>query len=197
MLTIAWDVDDVLNDFMNVWYIHKWLPEHPQCNTPFVSLVENPPHQLLGCSKEEYLASLDEFRLSTAFQNVKPVAEILRWFVAHGSKAHHVALTAVPSAAAHVSGQWVMRHFGAWMRTFHFIPSYRKNIDDVGYDKSKVDYIKRTDIIDVLVEDNPDQLIGLDGIHKQGLLIPRPWNRAKRNVGQVLAELTKLVEGKE
>ena len=29
MLTIVWDVDDVLNDLMHAWFKHSWLADHP------------------------------------------------------------------------------------------------------------------------------------------------------------------------
>ena len=31
MKTIAWDVDDVLNDCMRTWFERTWLPAHPGC----------------------------------------------------------------------------------------------------------------------------------------------------------------------
>ena len=32
MVTIVWDVDDVLNDPMQQWFIYGWLVEqHPEC----------------------------------------------------------------------------------------------------------------------------------------------------------------------
>ena len=45
MLTLAWDVDDVLNDLMQVWLEEAWLPAHPECNVTYRDLTSNPPHR--------------------------------------------------------------------------------------------------------------------------------------------------------
>ena len=38
MLTIAWDVDDVLNDLMGAWLKDAWLPAHPECTLAYDDL---------------------------------------------------------------------------------------------------------------------------------------------------------------
>ena len=61
MLTLAWDVDDVLNNLMQVWLEEAWLPVHPECSVTYRELTANPPHREIGASLDEYLASLDDF----------------------------------------------------------------------------------------------------------------------------------------
>ena len=113
-------------------------------------------------------------------------------YLSASRKSSFTSVIIVPSLAASISAQWVMEHFGRWIRTFHFIPSPRKSADDPLYDNSKVEYMKRMQTIDLLVEDNADNLLGLENIQKKGLLVARPWNHGKR-IDSVLAELTGYV----
>ncbi|MFH1362098.1 MAG: hypothetical protein ABIH69_05535, partial [bacterium] len=152
MLTIAWDVDDVLNDLMREWLTKKWLPEHPQSKLSFEEITGNSPERLLGASLKEYQDSLDEFRLSGAYEKMMPVPEVLAWFNEHGDKALHLVLTAVPLKAAHISAAWVMRYFGKWIRSFNFVPSTRKGENLPDYPKSKLECLKQFSKIDVFVE---------------------------------------------
>src|SRR5262249_9539730 len=121
-MTIVWDVDDVLNDLMQDWFegVGRALAARP--GGAYSDLTSNPPHEALGVSREAYLASLDRFR-EKDYGSVAPMPESLSWFSRHGHRAHHVALTAVPLAAAHLSAEWVVRHYGQWIRTFAFAPS--------------------------------------------------------------------------
>ena len=79
MKTIAWDVDDVLNDLMLMWFRQRWIIEHDDCKLKYEELTENPPHRLLGISVYEYLQSLDDYRLSPLYQQMKPVKEVMEW----------------------------------------------------------------------------------------------------------------------
>lgn len=72
MLTIAWDVDDVLNNFMYDWLNKEWLTENPLSSVVFKNLTENPPKRILKISKNEYLNSLDKFRFEKYFEEVFP-----------------------------------------------------------------------------------------------------------------------------
>lgn len=187
MLTIAWDVDDVLNDLMRVWFEDRWLKTHIECTIRYESLTANPPHRLLGVSKTEYLRSLDEFRLSAGYQNMSPLPEIKEWFLKYGSHFRHVVLTATPLVAAPASSSWVLRHFGKWIRTFHFIPSKRDGQNIPEYDESKADFLKWLDKADVFVDDNEENLQGVEKLGLKSILIPRPWNSCKDTLAQSLA----------
>src|SRR5262245_50873043 len=123
--TIAWDVDDVLNDLMGAWVAAFCHTQGREC--PGTSdLTANPPHELLGIALSDYLADLDRFR-RTAYGTLTPVPEMLAWFERFGADYRHLAVTAVPLCAAPASAAWVLRHFGRWIRTFHVVPSLRVN----------------------------------------------------------------------
>jgi hypothetical protein len=107
MRVVIWDVDDVLNDLMCTWFDQWWRPRHPECQLSCRDLVRNPPHGVLGITEKEYLASLDDFRRAR-FDSLVPRADAVQWFGEHGTRAQHVALTAVPRSFAHLSASWVV-----------------------------------------------------------------------------------------
>ncbi|OGW41235.1 MAG: hypothetical protein A2Y97_11310 [Nitrospirae bacterium RBG_13_39_12] len=189
MITIAWDIDDVLNDLMRCWFWEKWLPDHQECKKSYEDLKENPPHRILGVSLNEYLQSLDEFRLSEQYMKMKPVRDIMEWFLSQGRNFRHIALTAVPLRASSISAQWVIKNFGKWIRTFHFVPSKRSLEDIPEYDKDKGDFLKWFGRVDILIDDNPENIknVSISGI--KGLLIPKPWNTETHSTLEVLNTL--------
>ena len=189
MQTIVWDVDDVLNDLMRAWYEQAWLPAHPQCAFRYAELTENPPQRLLGVSQEQYLASLDAFRLSERGRDLTPLPEVVAWFRQSGARFRHMALTATPLLSAPLSAGWVMRHFGVWIRSFHFIPSPRQGQSAPEYDQSKADFLRWFGHADVLVEDNLVQLEAARRLSMQTVLIPRPWNGSRQTIGDALMTL--------
>lgn len=192
MITIAWDVDDVLNDLMRSWFEEKWLKDHPGCRVRYEDLTENPPHRLLGAGMEEYLESLDRYRLSRRYQGMHPVRDIEEWFIRRGNRFRHVALTAVPLVAASASAQWVFRHFGPWIRGFHFIPSRREGENVPAYDEDKAAFLRWLGKIDVLVDDSIDNVNAAKGAGVKGILMPRPWNQGRGTVSEILALLEKI-----
>ncbi len=176
MKTIIWDVDDVLNNLMEAWFEKAWLQEHSDIGIGFDKLTQNPPHKLLGVSFEEYLYSLDRFRLSPSYSALRPNPYILEWLEKNGHRFRHVALTATPLRTAHISAAWVIKYFGPWIRTFAFVPSPRKGADVPGYDASKLDYINWLGQGDLIVEDNPLILESLEHGGIKTLSIRQPWN---------------------
>lgn len=190
MLTLAWDVDDVLNDLMRTWLETHWLPAHPGCSVRYEEIVRNPPSEILGVSLEDYLASLDVFRLSGDFERMPPSKEVLGWFSTYGHLFRHIAVTAVPLKAASVSAAWVMRHFGPWIRTFHVVPSPRKTDDIPLYDGSKQDFLRRLGGVDYFIDDSEENISGREELGAQGILFPRPWNRSLMTITQTLGTLT-------
>ena len=192
MKTIAWDVDDVLNDLMRTWFERCWLPSHPDCPISHNQISENPPHALLGVSKSEYLASLDDFRLSEIAREMVPVPEVLAWFHQHGEHFRHIALTATPLCAAPASAAWVMRHFGRWIRSFHMVPSPRQGEQIPVYDESKEDFLRWWGRVDILVDDNPLNVASAQALGIQAILIPRPWNQSQLTLAEALDVLTSL-----
>ena len=177
MRTIIWDVDDVLNDLTRSWLQQAWLPAHAASTATYEALRENPPHDLLGVSREQYQASLDAFRLSAAGRTLAPDPAVLAWFQRRGADFHHVALTATPRVSAeHVAG-WVLRHFGDWIRTFGFVPSARAGETIPAYARRKAEYLRWLGRGDVLVDDNPQTVAEVTALGVAGILVPRPWNQ--------------------
>ena len=112
MKTIAWDIDDVLNDLMRCWFEQSWLVTNPEYKLEYEDLKQNPPHDILGISLKEYLISLDNFRVSESARKMQPVKEILDWFIKYGSSYRHIALTARSLETIPVLSNWVFRYFG-------------------------------------------------------------------------------------
>lgn len=189
MITIAWDVDDVLNDLMRSWFEEKWLPAHQKCKKGYEDLKENPPHRILGVSLDEYLQSLDEFRLSEEYPKMNPIQDVMQWFFQHGTKFRHIALTAVPISASPVSAQWVIKNFGKWIRTFHFVPSNRPGENLPEYEKDKSDFLRWFGKVDIFIDDNEKNIKSAEktGIHC--ILMPRPWNNQNQSVKEILQSL--------
>ena len=80
MLTVVWDVDDVLNDLTYQWFVYGWLAEHSDCRISYNELTCNPPHDVLGVDRSEYLSSMDDFRRTERARNMAPNREVLTWF---------------------------------------------------------------------------------------------------------------------
>jgi len=193
MKTLAWDVDDVLNSLMRAWFDDLRNNQAREIKIGYDQLVENPPHALLGMTLNQYLGSLDAFRLSGRYAQLEPNREILNWFNAHGHCCRHLALSAVPLVAAPVSSAWVLKHFGRWIRTFAFVPSKRAGEKIPEYDHSKADFIGRHGKIDILLDDNPEHIEQAVQIGIKGMLITQPWNGGKLKLPETLASLTKAV----
>lgn len=186
MITIAWDIDDVLNDLMKCWFEEKWLPVHHECKKKYEDLKENPPHKILGISHQEYLQSLDKYRLFPKYLKMKPVKEVMEWFSEYGKMFRHIALTAVPISASPVSAQWVMKNFGRWIRTFHFVPSKRQGEDIPEYECNKGDFLKWFGKVDILIDDNFENIKNAERAGAKSLIIPRPWNNQMKTIKEVL-----------
>ncbi len=191
--TIVWDVDDVLNDLTRRWLEDAWLPGHAGCPVRYEALVENPPHRLLGVDLQAYLGSLDEYRLSPQAARLEPVPEVMAWFREHGDSCRHLALTARPAGTVAPAAEWVFRHFGRWIRTFHFVPSPRPAEDLPDWERDKEDALRWLGIGDILVDDSP---ANLEGGRRAGLVavtMPHPWNGSAATIGEALEKLTRLL----
>lgn len=196
MLTLAWDVDDVLNDLMRNFLEVWWRPRHPGCMLNYEDIKNNPPYQLLSVELDEYLQSLDDFRLSGCYEQMQPNPKVLEWFQRHGSSFRHIALTAVPRVAGNVSASWVIRHFGDWIRTFHFVPSKRPGQILHEYDNTKADYLRWLNRVDILIDDNKDNVKDLNITGIQYFLVSRPWNTGSLNIKELLHTLSRFAQGK-
>jgi 5'(3')-deoxyribonucleotidase len=193
MITIAWDVDDILNDLMRAWLTQKWLPAHPDCKVRFEQIIRNPPEEIIGGTKEEYQRSLDDFRLSRAYLDLPPDAQVLEWFTLYGDQARHLALTSVPVKAAHISAEWVIRNFGKWIRSFNFIPSPRTGEVNPEYDRNKADYLQWLNKADILIEDSPENIRQAEEKGIKGILVAQPWNKSSLPFKDALVQINKLL----
>jgi len=191
MKAIMWDVDDVLNDLMGEWFRSRWIPLHPQCPVDYLGITVNPPHELLGVDKREYLESLDAFR-NDSFRELKPIPEMIDWFRIHGRKAEHFVVTSVPVTAAHLSAEWVFFHFGKWVRSFNIVPSPRDEDHKHGV-SSKSDFLRAFSKVDIVVEDNPETIHFMREMGISTVTIPRPWNDSKKTLESTLSGLANLV----
>jgi len=179
----------VLNDLMRAWFTEKWLPEHPLCATRYEELTQNPPHELLGTTEEDYLSSLDSFRLSAPGRDLPPNQAVIAWFEREGSRYRHLALTATPIINAQHAASWVLHHFGRWIRTFAYVPSGRPSDPLFAYDRSKNEFLSWWGKADIVIDDNPHHTAAAAQLGICTYLVPRPWNKAEGTLTDILASL--------
>ncbi len=189
---LVWDVDDVLNNLTGEWF-EEYTATYPSSIT-YAQLTENPPNALLGMKMQEYLASLDDFRNRKMIQ-LKPVDEVHAWFNIYGNNFHHAALTATPFKFAADSAQWVIRNFGTWIRSFHFIPSARPEDNIPIYHRNKAELLQSIGTAVILIDDNETNLVQAELLGIPCRAFPRPWNRnRKMSIRDFLRKLTVLAE---
>lgn len=171
---LVWDVDDVLNNLTGEWFAELNTARHE--GVSYGELTENPPCALLGMDTSTYLASLDDFR-KRKMKELRPCSAVTAWFSAYGDRFRHMALTATPFKFAADSAQWVMKNFGEWIRTFHFIPSARPEDDIPVYHRNKAEFLLTVGERVVLIDDNETNLVQAESCGISCLAFPRPWNR--------------------
>lgn len=162
MKTIAWDIDDVLNNLTEAWFETEWLPGHGDCRLGYHEITANPPHELIGASKADYLESLDRSRLSEKAACMQPEKILTEWFSAHGHCYRHIALTARPRVSVISALQWVMRHFGEWFQTFSYVPSERAGQSARQPDRSKADTLAWMGKVDFLIDDHAENCLATE-----------------------------------
>ena len=184
--TIVWDIDDVLNDLTRAWLETVWRPGHPQCRVTYRELTANPPHRLLGISRQEFLASLDRFRVSKEAEAMSPKPELRSWFARYGSRYRHIALTARPRHTVLAAFKWVENHFGPWFQTYAFVPSKRPGQESYQPDRSKTDYLAWLEKADFFVDDDEQNCDAAKPLGIKALLVDRPWNQAGMCLNTIL-----------
>jgi hypothetical protein len=191
MLTIVWDVDDVLNDLMYQWFVYGWLAEHSDCRISYAELACNPPHDVLGVDRSEYFSSMDIFRRSERACNMVPNPDVLTWFREQGHRFRHIALTARPLETAPDVAHWVMRYFGAWIRCFGVVPT-RIEEGVPAYDRTKGEYLAWLGRGDMLVDDSTDNILQAESLGLQTLQAAQPWNNSNLTMTTLLQQLSQM-----
>jgi len=191
MLTIVWDVDDVLNDLMAQWFHLGWKAEHPECTLRFADLTRNPPHEVLGISLDEYLNSLDQFRATTEALQMEPNGAVLAWMKRSGEKFRHIALTARPLHSAPNVAEWVMRHFGDWIRCIGVVHT-RENDGIPTYDRTKGEFLDWLKCGNIMVDDSAENIRQAQLRGLKGSLYPQPWNDSTQQIEDLLDEITHM-----
>jgi len=187
--TIIWDIDDVLNNITKIWFTDCWIPAHPDCRLNFEDLTENPPHRLLGIKREEYLASLDRFRLSPDVLKMIPDIHLINWFKRNGVKFRHIALTARSRKTVHSAFAWVLLYFGQWFQTFSFVPAERIGEPPGHPDREKVEFLSWLGKGDFIIDDNAGNIAEAKKLGIEAFLVDRPWNQDGRSLVNILEYL--------
>lgn len=186
---IIWDLDDTLNELMKGWL--AWHQRGAVAPIKFHAIHENPPHRLLNIDASEYLDSLDCFRNSSEARELRPVAAIRAWFEQHGFAFDHHVVTARPIATVPAAAEWVFRHFGRWVRHFHFAPARRAGEDVPDSGVAKREIIAQFQRAEFFIDDSPENLDGARDLVGETLLIPQPWNGARGSIRDVLDVLSR------
>jgi hypothetical protein len=187
---IIWDLDDTLNELMKEWLVWRCRVDRAPA-VDFADVRENPPHRLLRIDLSEYLGSLDRFRNSAEARAMAPAPGVAAWFEAHGFDFEHHVVTARPISTVPAAAEWVFRHFGRWIRHFHFAPARRPDEDVPDSGASKREIISQFSRADFFVDDSRENLEAARGLVGTVLLVPQPWNGGTGTLADVLDALTR------
>jgi len=190
--TIVWDIDDVLNNLTRAWFENVWLPEHADCKLTFSDLDENPPDRILCITRDQYLESLDQFRLSPKADLMEPAPFLLEWFKKNGRLYRHVALTARPRKTVLKAISWTIGHFGPWFQTFSFIPSPRKGETSLQSDTSKADFFRWLGKADFFIDDCERHIEAARALGVESFLADQPWNKHGIPLAKILDTINTL-----
>ncbi len=192
MKTIVWDIDDVLNDLTKQWLEKAWRPAHSGCTLEYEYLTENPPHRLLSATSEEYLESIDEFRLSPLARAMTPEKHLIDWFRKNGSRFRHIALTARPRKTVSPAIEWVILYFGEWFQTFSFVPAERPGEAPGHPDRDKAGFLSWMGKADFFIDDNNENVTAARHLGIEAFLVARPWNNGGLTLRNILRNELKI-----
>jgi phosphoglycolate phosphatase-like HAD superfamily hydrolase len=195
MKTIVWDLDDVLNNLMQSWLSGTRHRVQSTYLVPYEKLTENPPDRILGMTRNEYLSSLDSFRISDEARSMVPAQNLVHWFNRYGHIARHMVLTGRPVDTMPMAADWVYRHFGRWIRTVSYVPS-RQEEQIGGHDRSKKEFLEWLAHADILIDDSPENIHGARSIGITAVMMPQPWNDAPPGLEHMLHTLTGILQEK-
>ena len=192
MLTIVWDVDDVLNDLMAQWFAARdGFPRIPTVGLAYRDLTANPPHLALGVERSEYLSSLD------AFHQTEPRREPARPppKCSPGSAAMAIASATSHSPRARsrplpTVAHWVFRHFGAWIRCFGVVPSRAAARRSPRTTHTKAEFLAWLGRGDILIDDSPQNIQQAQSLGLKTLMPRQPWNQSPLTLESLLHTLS-------
>jgi uncharacterized HAD superfamily protein len=184
--TIVWDIDDVLNSSTKTWLENCWLPAHSGCTLKYEDITENPPHRLLGVTREEYLESLDEFRHSSQAEAMIPEKHLINWFREDGSRFRHIALTARPRKTVSPAIEWMLKYFGEWFQTFSFVPAERPGEAPGHPDRDKAGFLKWLGKADYFIDDNHENVKAARHLGIAAFLVSSPWNKSELTLRDIV-----------
>ena len=185
MITIAWDVDDVLNNLTEAWL--KDYNERCGFGYKYEDLTQNPPCKLLKLSHSEYIDLLDSFRLSEKAKNLDANLKILKWMKQYSGKFSHIALTATSAHTAHNSAFWVLKNYGQYIHSYNIIPAKRNYTIATRY-KTKKDFLLAHEDVKILVDDNIQNIEEANSCGVKAYLLKQPWNNGL-DILQILDEI--------
>lgn len=186
-VTIAWDVDDVLNELTRSWAETAGLGDRfkdGQGRDPgaYVNSLGFPP--------SDYLISLDEFR-ANCYGSLEPNSLTHAWFVQHGSRCDHVVVSRTPLKASSIMRAWVLDHFGRWITNVIVTPSWRSTDPSGTLYPSKGDIMQSIRKPAVLVDDTEANLVEARRTCHV-VTFAQPWNSGASQRDS-LAELTDIL----
>jgi hypothetical protein len=183
---IVWDVDDVLNRLMFFW-LGYWN-EINNTDVSYSDVFQNPPHSILGISREDYFDSLDGFRNSESGKNVLENDIVKNWFENHGNRFSHVACTARPIETMPNQSRWVYHNYGNWIHTVHAASSRRyDNQND--HTITKVEFITWIKRPVLFIDDSEENIRSVSGTGVDTMLYPQPWNNADISEHEFMEDL--------
>lgn len=186
MITIIWDVDDVLNRLMYCW-LDDWK-QSSRTNIQYKELTENPPHNLLNVSLQEYLSNLDKYRNSDYGKNVLVNKNILNWFNAYGNNYMHIACTARPVETMPNQAWWVFTYYGRWIHTVHMAKTGRDVIGN-HHAVTKADFISWINKDVLFIDDSEENVSAVSETGVETMLYPQPWNGSAHSGQEFIEQL--------
>jgi hypothetical protein len=120
-----------------------------------------------------------------------PVPAVREWFQQHGDAFDHHVVTARPIATVPAAAEWVFRHFGRWVRHFHFTPARRTGEDVPDSGASKREIIAQFSRAEFFVDDSAENLDAAREIVGECLLVPQPWNNGTGKFADALEVLSR------
>ena len=173
MITIAWDVDDVLNNLTECWL--KYYNSNNNTSFDYNDITKNPPHEILNISFEKYIESLDEFRMSEYAQQLVPNQDILDFMDKHKDRFNHIALTATSAHTAYNSSYWVLKNFYKYVFSYNVVPAKRDYLTYSNYSDKK-SFLQQHSDVKILIDDSIKNVEDANSIGVKAYLLKRPWN---------------------